>query len=82
MGLTNAAALFREIGAIPWLGAVLHDLGNWLSVQGRDEEAQALLDESRDIDGHLGALHRFEHHRPPAVWWTEVSQAPVTSTRP
>jgi len=54
-GLTNAAALFREIGAIPWLGAVQRDLGNCLVAQGRDGEAEALLDESRVIFERLEA---------------------------
>ena len=54
-GFTNAAALFREIGAIPWLGAVQHDLGICLVAQGRDGEAEALLDESRVIFERLEA---------------------------
>ena len=65
-GLTNAAALFREIGAIPWLGAVQQDLGNWLVAQGRDGEAKALLDESKDI------YERLEAH-PPAPSGGEVT---------
>jgi tetratricopeptide (TPR) repeat protein len=54
-GLVNAAALFREIGAVPWLGAVLHDLGDWLVAQGRDGEAKAPLDESRETYERLEA---------------------------
>jgi len=62
-GFRTAAARFREIGMPYWLAATLTEHGEWLIVEGRTQEADALLTEARGIFEMLQArpwLDRLE----------------------
>jgi class 3 adenylate cyclase/predicted ATPase len=54
-GLKEAAGLFREIGAVPWLAAALADLGTWLVEHGKEEGGQSAAREAAEIYERLGA---------------------------
>ena len=59
-GYKSAAGLFREIGTPFWLGETLLEHGEWLSAQGRADEANPLFDEAREIFERLEARPRLE----------------------
>ncbi len=67
-GLTAAVAGFREVGASFWLAVALLEHGEWLSAEGREEDARPLLAEAREI---------FERLR--AVPWLERADAAAAS---
>ena len=69
-GFRRATAIFREFGIRFWLAAALLDYGEWLSVDGRPDEASPLLAEAREIFERLGAvpwLERLDGIRPEAA---------------
>jgi class 3 adenylate cyclase/tetratricopeptide (TPR) repeat protein len=51
----TAAGLFREISVPLWLAVTLTEKGEWLTEQGRGDEAQPILSEARAIFGRLKA---------------------------
>jgi hypothetical protein len=62
-GYRGAAKLFREIGTPFWLADTLLEHGEWLTGQGRTEEARPLLEEAGGIFERLQArpwLERLE----------------------
>ena len=59
-GFKSAVGLFREIGTPFWLGETLLEHGEWLSAQGRADEANPLFDEAREIFERLEARPRLE----------------------
>ena len=62
-GLKEAAGLFREIGAVPWLAAALADLGTWLAERGDEESGFAAAREAEEIYTRLGAIVPLEKLR-------------------
>jgi tetratricopeptide (TPR) repeat protein len=62
-GLKEAAGLFREIGAVPWLAAALADLGTWLVEHGKEEAGYAAAREAAEIYERLGAKVPLENLR-------------------
>jgi class 3 adenylate cyclase/tetratricopeptide (TPR) repeat protein len=58
-GFKTAAAVVREHGLTFHLGVVLLDHGEWLVDQGRNDEAEPLLAEAREIFGRLQATPRL-----------------------
>jgi tetratricopeptide (TPR) repeat protein len=54
-GFNTAAATFREYGIVFWLAVTLLEHGEWLTGQGRAEEAEPLLGEAREFFERLGA---------------------------
>ncbi len=56
----TAEGVFREIGAPFWLGVTLLERAEWLSRQGRHDEASAPLGEAQEIFGRLGATPWLE----------------------
>jgi class 3 adenylate cyclase/tetratricopeptide (TPR) repeat protein len=62
-GFKSAAGMFRELGMPFWLAVTLLDHGEWLTGQGRPDEARELLDEARSTFERLEAqpwLDRLE----------------------
>lgn len=55
-----AAGLFRETGARFWLATTLAEYAEWLSAQGRSQDAGAQFDEARTIFDTLGAVTWLE----------------------
>ncbi len=67
VGFRSAAERFRKIGVPYWLAATLTEHGEWLTGEGRSDEAAPLLDEARQIFEHLQArpwLERVGRARP------------------
>ena len=57
---TAAAAGLRNLGLPFHLAVVVLEQGEWLTAQGRRDEAQPLLDEAREIFAGLGASRWLE----------------------
>jgi predicted ATPase/class 3 adenylate cyclase len=73
-GFKAAAGLFREIGIPFWLAVTLLEHGEWLTGQGRAEDAAPLLNEARAIFDRLAArpwLERVDASMPAAVAGSE-----------
>jgi tetratricopeptide (TPR) repeat protein len=63
----TAVSLFRELGVVFYLAVAQLELGEWLRAQGRDEDAEPLFAEARDIFERLQAqpwLERLETFGP------------------
>ena len=69
--LKSAAATFRELGVPFWTAVAELELGEWLGLQGRDEEAAALLAGARD-----------EFRRLEATPWLERAEAAGVGREP
>jgi tetratricopeptide (TPR) repeat protein len=54
-GFRSAVQRFREISFIPYLGMTLVEQAEWLTANGRHEDAKPLLDEAREIFERLEA---------------------------
>jgi class 3 adenylate cyclase/tetratricopeptide (TPR) repeat protein len=54
-GFKSAAGMFRELDMPFWMAVTLLEHGEWLTGQGRADEAALLLDEARTIFGRLDA---------------------------
>ena len=66
-GLKGAIGLFREMAYAFWTGRTLLEYGQWLTDQGRADEARAALQESGTIFESLGAVPWIERVRATAV---------------
>ena len=55
VGYDAAAARFRELGIVFWVGVTLLENAEWLVKHDRDDEAAPLLDEAQEIFEPLGA---------------------------
>jgi tetratricopeptide (TPR) repeat protein len=69
-GFKSAAGMFRELGMPFWMAVTLLEHGEWLTQQGRADEAQPLLEEARNIFEQLEA-------RP---WLERLGTLPVAAT--
>ncbi len=58
--LKSAAATFRELGLPFWLAVTLLEHGEWLTGQGRTDDAESLLAEAREIFERLEATPWLE----------------------
>ena len=56
----TAAGLFREIGTPFYLACALLEHGEWLTANGRSDDARPLLDEAREIFERLRATPWLE----------------------
>jgi hypothetical protein len=69
-GFKGAAGLFREMAFPFWMAVTLLEYGEWLTGQGRADDAKASLTESREIFERLEArpwLDRVERLGEPEV---------------
>jgi tetratricopeptide (TPR) repeat protein len=65
-----ATRIFREFGILFWLAVTLLEHGEWLSGEGRLEEAEPLFAEAREIFERLEAtpwLERLDRAAPPSA---------------
>jgi class 3 adenylate cyclase/tetratricopeptide (TPR) repeat protein len=69
-GFKTAAGMFRELGMPFWLAVTLLEHGEWLTGQGRTDEARDLLDEARTTFERLEA-------RP---WLERLEEIPAAAT--
>jgi tetratricopeptide (TPR) repeat protein len=52
---SSAATSFRQLGTPFWVAVTLLEMGEWLVAYGRAEEAEAVLEEAREVFEELGA---------------------------
>jgi hypothetical protein len=60
VGYDAAAARFRELGIVFWLGVTLFENAEWLLSHDRADEAEPLFNEARGIFEELRALPWLE----------------------
>jgi predicted ATPase/class 3 adenylate cyclase len=56
----TSLAAARNLGVVPLVGAILVDYGGWLAGRGRQDEAEPLLAEARELWERMGAVRWLE----------------------